>query len=111
MASKYHKRTAGLFHCENVSQGVVALCPKSYYCFGSDPKYSSKGVSKRYNNYTHEDYLDVLTSQNIKQGINKGFRVKDSKIFTYIQKRRGLNYFYGKRIVDSDHVTTRPTHL
>ena len=27
-AAKYYQREAGLFHCENVSKGVVALCSK-----------------------------------------------------------------------------------
>lgn len=109
--AKYYQRSAGLFHCENVSTGVVALCSKCYYCFGKDPKYSSKGVSKKYNNYTERDYLDVLHNQKIKDGTNKGFRVKGEQILTYVQTRKGLNYMYGKRIVSSDHVTTRPTLL
>lgn len=109
--AKYFKRQAGLFHCENVSKGVIALCSKCYYCFGEDVKYSSKGVSKKYNNYTERDYLDVLLNQRIKSGTNKGFKVKGENIFTYTQSRKGLNYFYGKRIVDPNHVTTRPTLL
>ena len=39
-SAKYYKRSAGLFHCENISKGVVALCSKCYYCFGKDRKYS-----------------------------------------------------------------------
>lgn len=110
-SAKFHKRSLGLFHCENVSRGVVALCSKCYYCFGEEPKYSSKGVSKLHNNYTEKDYFDVLINQKIAYGTNKGFRVKGEEIFTYVQNRKALNYFYGKIIVSQDHVTTKPTLL
>ena len=55
--AKFYQRQAGLFHCENVSKGVVALTSKCYYCFGKDVKFSSKGVRKKFNNSVKEIVL------------------------------------------------------
>ena len=107
----FDNRTPGKFHVEFKGDGLVALCSKSYYCIGKESKLSSKGISKVHNNLTADNYKDVLFTQEIKQGINKGFRVRDHSIYTYTQNRKGLNYMYGKRPVMSDHVTTRPTSL
>ena len=45
----YDKRTPGLFKVEWRGDGFVGLCSKTYYCFGSTDKYSTKGLSKRQN--------------------------------------------------------------
>ena len=111
IAAKYHLRQPGLFHLENVSKGVVALCSKAYYCFGDNPKVSCKGISKRHNSLSETDYLKVLFDQTFYVGENRGFRVKNESMYTYSQKRRGLTYMYGKRVVDPDHFTTHPTLL
>ncbi|XP_067945797.1 uncharacterized protein [Watersipora subatra] len=110
-AAKYYLRQAGLFHLENVSEGIIALCSKSYYCFGKQPKYSSKGISKRHTELKKEDYMDVLLARKIGMGTNKGIRSKNNSMFTYTQHRKGLNYMYGKRVVCADDVTTLPTKL
>ena len=110
-SAHYHKRTPGLFHCEINARGVVALCSKSYYCFGEEDKISSKGISKKYTKYTKRDYLNTLRQQTILEGTNKGFRLKENKMLTCIQHKKGLNYFYGTRIVLKDGVTTLPTEL
>ena len=110
-AAKYYLRQAGLFHVENVSDGVIALCSKCYYCFGKQPKYSSKGISKRHTQLDKEDYMNVLLTRKISTGTNKGIRSKNNSMFTYTQHRKGLNYMYGKRVVCADDVTTLPTQL
>lgn len=111
LVAKYYSRQAGLFHVENVSQGVVALCPKSYYCYGHSEKVSAKGVKKKQNALTETLFKDVLFGQKVSQVKNRGFKKRDGKIYTYVQTRKGLNYLYTKRIVDPDHVTTHPTSL
>lgn len=109
--ARYFKREGGLFHIEHVSQGCVALCSKSYYCFGDDVKYSAKGVNRSQNNLTEKVYKDVLFNQNIKLCTNKGFQKKNESVYTYIQTKKGLNYMYCKRVVCPDHITTLPTSL
>lgn len=109
--AKFDSRTVGKFHTEWEGQGVIALSSKCYYCIGNETKYSSKGLSKRHNHLTEKEYLHTLTNQKITHGVNRGFRVKGNSIFTYVQRRKGLNYMYGKRIVSTDHITTYPTQL
>ena len=43
----YDKRTPGLFKVDWHGDGFIGLCSKTYYCFGSTDKYSTKGLSKR----------------------------------------------------------------
>jgi hypothetical protein len=50
-------------------------------------------------------------NQTKSHGINRGFRVKNDNMFTYVQEKKGLNYLYCKRPVCKDGVTTLPTHL
>lgn len=110
----YDGKTAGKMHIEWMGSGVVALCSKSYYCFDhneKNTKISAKGISKKHNDLKVADYKDVLTNQKISTANNRGFRIKGDDMFTYNQTKKGLNYFYAKRIVLSDHITTLPTHL
>ena len=44
-------------------------------------------------------------------GFNRGFRVRDSSVMTYIQERAALTYFYPKRKVLEDGLTTAPLDL
>ena len=81
----FDKRTPGLFKVEWQGTGCVALCSKTYYCFGETDKLSCKGISKKQNNLTKEQYLDVLTSQKNGHGTNRGFRVHQNQMYTYSQ--------------------------
>ena len=45
----YDKRTPGLFKEEWSGEGIIGLCSKTYYCFGSSDKFSCKGINKRNN--------------------------------------------------------------
>ena len=109
----HQKRTVGLFHSEWEGAGMVALCSKSYFAIdGSEkPKYSSKGLSHAHNDFSSEDYKNVLDHKQSGSGTNKGFRLKDGRMHTYTQNRKGLSYLYCKRPVRSDGVTTTPTRL
>ena len=44
-------------------------------------------------------------------GVNRGFRVRDSSVMTYIQENAALTYFYGKRKVLADGLSTAPLEL
>ena len=75
------------------------MCSKTYYCFGATDKYSTKGLSKRHNDIDKDTFLAVLKNRRSGGGFNRGFRVRDSSVMTYIQERAALTYFYGKRKV------------
>lgn len=102
----YDKRTPGLFKVEWEGDGIVALCSKTYYCFGGKDKFSCKGVNKRNNVINKDLYLHVLTSKQSRSGVNRGFRVKDNAVYTYSQNRDAFTFFYPKRKVQEDGVTT-----
>ena len=106
---KYDRRTPGLFKEEFEGIGMVALNPKTYCCWSEDDseKYSSKGLSKRTNRLTKENFMSVLQTKNSLTGINKGFIRKDNSTFTYQQVRTGLTYFYAKRRVCDDGTSTK----
>ena len=42
---------------------------------------------------------------------NVGFRMWDANMFTYSQTKIGFNYFYCKREVQDDGITTRPSNI
>lgn len=107
----YDRRTPGLFKVEWKGDGIVGLCSKTYYCFGDNDKLSCKGLSKRQNNLQKDTYLNVLKTRESGCGINRGFQVKDNSVFTYSQHRAGLSFFYPKRLVLVDGVSTAPTLL
>ena len=78
-------------------------------------KFSSKDLIKR----TLEDYGDgpmakyrkVLDEFINVTSTNRGFRNVHHSVATYEQTKKGLSYFYPKRIVDSDGIHTRPLNL
>lgn len=107
----YDKRTPGLFKEEWSGEGIIGLSSKTYYCFGSKDKFSCKGVNKRTNNITKEKYLNVLLTKQNGSGINRGFRCVNHRILTYKQERSGFSYFYPKRKVLDDGVSTVPLDI
>ena len=72
-------------------------------------KCSSKGLSKKTNNLTISNFVAVLSNKTSITGFNMGFIKKDNVIYTYNQRHAGLSYFYSKRKVLDDGVST--THL
>ena len=106
----FDRRTPGLFKLEYKGDGIIALCSKTYCCFGDGvpTKTSAKGISKRLNNLVRERYLRVLRTRKSGSGQNTGFRGDGKKMYTYTQERDALSYFYGKRQVAADGVSTTP---
>ena len=92
---------------------MVSLCSKSYIIedLNGKQKISCKGVSKKNLSEAMEKYMDALKNRTTRSSTNFGFRIKDSNIFTYSQQKIGFNYFYCKREVLSDGVTTRPLSI
>ena len=107
----YDKRTPGLFKEEWSGEGIIGLSSKTYYCFGSYDKFSCKGVNKKTNVINKEKYQNVLLTKQSSSGTNKGFRVVNNKMYTYEQIRDGFSYFYPKRKVLEDGVTTIPLDI
>ena len=107
----FDKRTPGLFKVEWRGDGFIGLCSKTYYCFGATDKYSTKGLSKRHNDIDKDKFLAVLTNRRSGGGVNRGFRVHNSSMMTYIQERAALTYFYPKRKVLEDGLSTAPLDL
>jgi len=71
----------------------------------------SKGISIKQNQFTHQQYLDVLKTQKSRSGTNATSRSIDNEIRTLAQQRCGLTYFYPKRIVLEGGVSTAPLLL
>ena len=107
----FDKRTPGLFKVEWCGDGFVGLCSKTYNCFGATDKYSTKGLSKRHNDIDKDTFLAVLKNRRSGGGFNRGFRVRDSSVMTYIQERAALTYIYGKRKVLADGLSTAPLEV
>ena len=92
----YDKRTPVLFKEEHSGDGIIALCSKTYYCFGMEDKFSCKGINKRTNQITKDKYMDVLLLKKYGSSTNRGFRSMDNHVFTYFHERSGFSYFYPK---------------
>ena len=107
----YDKRTPGLFKEEWAGDGIIGLSSKTYYCFGGKDKFSCKGVNKKTNEINKEKYLNVLLTKQSSAGLNKSFRVVNNTMYTYQQIRDGFSYFYPKRKVLEDGVTTMPLDI
>jgi hypothetical protein len=112
----WDSRTPGKFKVEFQGSVICALNAKTYICHKSSSehtpaatKLSSKGLSKKTNKLTVDDYLHVLRSKKKLCGLNTGFIRKSNKTYTYSQVKTGLTYFYCKRKVLPDGVST--THL
>merc|ERR1712154_194102 len=94
----YDKRTPGLFKVEYEGDGIVALCSKTYYCFGEkNDKFSSKGLNKKLNKMSKNKYKTVLDTKTSSGGTNKSFRTDGKTMHTYKQYRDALSFFYIKR--------------
>ena len=105
------KRTPVLLKVEWSGDAFVGLCSKTYYCFGATDKYSTKGLSKHHNDIDGDAILDVLTNRRSGSGKNRGFWVRRSTMLTYVQERAALTYFYAKRVVHEDGLTTGPVDV
>ena len=112
---KHDKREHGLFKEEFRCTEMLCLCSKTFCCYDSQPhkfKFSSKGLNKKILESSGDGpmskYRKVLEETlNVMSSI-RGFRVIDHNVGTYEQTKKGLSYFYLKRIVQEDEIHTRP---
>ena len=110
--AKYDRRTPGLFKLEAEGDTMISLASKTYLLTcGEKFKMSCKGLNKRNVLEPLSIYKNVLLNKQPSGGENSGFRAKDNTVFTYNQQKGGFPYFYAKREVLDDGVSTRPLTL
>ena len=76
---------------------MICPCSKTYCCYDAKSdkyKFSSKSLNKR----TLEETAD-------------GFRTKNHCVATYEQTKKGMSYFYPKRVVLADGFHNEPIKL
>ena len=116
---KYSGRTPGLFKMEFEGDRMMALCSKCYYTENTKTnksKFSTKGMSHRYNTIDWARFKNALdssidvehASENIDWAQNIGFRMVKNKMLTYEQCKLGLSGYYDKRYVLEDGIHTEP---
>ena len=74
-------------------------------------KFNTKGLSKHQNFINKESFLTVLSDRRSGSGVNRGFRVYNSSVLTYVQEGASLTYFYGMRKVLAEGVSTAPLEV
>ena len=97
---------------------MLCLCSKTYCCYdvtSNKLKFSSKGLNKRVLEQSGdgplEKYRRVLNEKVNVTSNNRGFRTNNHSVATYEQVKKGLSYFYPKRIVETDGIHTQPLNL
>ena len=114
----HDEREPGLFKEEFSCTEIFCFCSKTFCCYDSNSnkyKFSSKGLKKR----TLEDcgdgpmtkYRKVLDEFINVTSTDRGLRTVHHSVATYEQTKKGLSYFYPKRIVNADGIHTRPWNL
>ena len=113
---EHDKRERGLFKEEFRCAEMLCLCSKTYCSYDKQTnkhKFSRKGLNKR----TLEEcgdggpmskYRKVLEEAVNVTSRNRGFRTIQHSVATYEQTKKGLSYFYPKRIVGEDGIHTKP---
>ena len=115
---KHDKREPGLFKEEFRCTEMLCLCSKTYSCYESKSnkyKISNNGLNKRAlrdcGDGPMAKYRKVMDEFNNVIATNRGYRTVHNSVATYEQTKKGLSYFYPKRIVYADGIDTRPLNL
>ena len=92
---------------------MISLCSKSYIIEDSSgrQKISCKGVSKKGLEEPMQQFRDTLFNVRTNTSINMGFQMKNNSMFTYSQDKISVNYFYCKRKVMEDGISTTPLNI
>ena len=112
----HDKREPGLFKEEFRCAEMLCLCSKTYSFYDQQTNkhnFISKGLNKR----TLEEcgggglmsmYREVLDEAVNVTSTKRGFRAIQHSVATYKQTKKGLSYFYPKKISDEDGIHTKP---
>ena len=108
--SKFDAREPGLWKTEATGTEMLCLSSKTYLLSENDEsvKMSCKGANKRAVVDPLQTYRSVLFAQKTGEVENRGIRNVKGKIATYRQKRNSFHYFYAKRTVLNDGISTKP---
>ena len=68
-------------------------------------------MNKKCNDIDKDKYLNVLLTKENSAGLNRGFRVVNNTMYTYAQVRDAFSYFYPKRKVLEDEISTLPLDI
>jgi hypothetical protein len=110
--AKYDSRTPGLFKLEAQGHLFYGLCSKTYLLKDKEKcKFSSKGLSKNRIKDPLQLFKSVLENKVSSSSKNLGFVSKNNSVFTYEQTRAGFSYFYVKRRVLEDGISTEPLDI
>lgn len=108
----FDRRVPGLFKTEFEGEKMIGLCSKTYVVAnGNECKFSSKGLNKNQVSNPWGTYDAVLRNQKAGHGMNRGIRARHNTMFTYTQERSGFSYFYCKRKVLEDGISTEPLNI
>ena len=106
-------REPGLFEEEFECPEILCLCSKTYCCSdvtSNKSKFSRKCLNKRVLEQSGDGLLDkyrrVLNEKVNVTSNNRGFQTNNDSVATYEQVKKGLSYFYPKRIVESEGIHT-----
>ena len=109
---KYDNRCPGLFKCDYEGEVFYGLCSKIYIVANKDHcKFSSKGISKNRVKKPLEIFKNGLETKESCSSSNVEFISKNNTIFTYQQNRAGFAYFYPKREILGDGISTKPLDI
>lgn len=114
---KYNLRTPGLFKIEWEGAGIICLNSKTYMCFSHADqnkvcqKWSAKGVVKKQNVLTPNDFLTVLQTKQSQSITNTNFKLINQEMHTYSTTKIGISYLYLKRKVLNDGISTTPLDI
>ncbi|GMF13932.1 unnamed protein product [Phytophthora lilii] len=123
--ASFDRQTPGLFKEEFRCNAMVSLSSKNYICYLGDEidketkkpkmKLSAKGVQKSRNGnvLSPKNFENVVKNRTTFKGTNRGFRMckEANSMITYSQTITALNYFYDKRRVLEDGITTAPLDI
>ena len=108
----YEKRIPGKMKIEYEGDGMICLCSKSYITWNKNKhKSSCKGAQKCSNTYAQAHYFKCLMNEENQSAINKGFRIKDKEMMTYVQKKIGLTPVYNKGVVLDNKINITPLNI
>ena len=97
---------------------MLCRCSKTYCSYdvtSNKIEFSSKGLNKRVLEQSSdgplEKYRRVLNEKVNVTSNNRGVRTNDHSVATCEQIKKGLSYFYPKRMVETDGIHTQPLNL
>ena len=114
---QHDKREPGLFKEEFRCTEKLCLCSKTYCCYDvtfNKLKLTVKVSTNVYWNIAVTDHwknIGVLNEKVKVTSNNRGVRTINHSVATYEQVKKGLSYFYPKRVDETDGIHTQPLNL